>query len=161
MGQKSYIPWLAISVLYLAVAAERVAAAFTHSEGENVLRPDQTVSEMVEEVLARQAEALAEHTGQIHESALRAVLETEAGRQLRALGDGPHGHDRASDWQRSLIWERAKGRLVRLASSDARSRPAKGRGYSWVDDYSERLAGKEARREYYDALDWDLARLEG
>ena len=126
-----------------------------------MLRRDQTVSEMVEEVLTRQAEARAEHTGQSYESALGAVLETDAGRQLRALGDGSHSHERASDWQMSLIWERAKGRLGRLAASDARLHPAQGRGYSWVEDYSERLAGKEARQEYYDVLEWDLARLEG
>lgn len=125
-----------------------------------MLRPDQTVSEMVEEVLARQAEALAERAGLSYESALAAVLQTGAGRQLGELRDGPHRHERASNWQMGLIWERARGRLGRLTASEARPRPAEERRYSWVEDYSERLAGKEARQEYYAALEWDLARLQ-
>lgn len=126
------------------------------------MRRDQTVCEMVEEVLTRQAEALMQRTGESYESALEAVLETDAGRQLWALREGSHRLERATDWQTGLIWERAKGRLVRLASEDARSRPAaedaEGGRYSWVEDYSERLTGREARQEYYDALEWDLAR---
>jgi len=32
-------------------------------------------------------------------------------------------------------------------------RPGKGRRYSWLEDYLGRLAGKEARREYYARLE--------
>lgn len=143
----------------LAVEAPRDVAPSYARKGRT-LRPDQTVSEMVEEVLTRQAEALAEHNGQTYKSALQTVLETEAGRQLRKLEAGSHRYERARDWQMSLIWERAKARLGRLASSDVRLRAEQGHRHSWLEDYSERLAGKEARQEYYDALEWDLARLE-
>ena len=46
---------------------------------------EQTISEMVEEVLANQAKSLAEQTGQAFESALGVVASTEAGQQLREL----------------------------------------------------------------------------
>jgi hypothetical protein len=51
---------------------------------------DQSVYEMVGEVLARQAKSLAERTGQPFEKVLRIVADTEAGRQLTELADGEH-----------------------------------------------------------------------
>jgi hypothetical protein len=52
------------------------------------MQPEQTVSEMVEEVLGSQAKILAEHTGQSLEGALEAVSVTSAGCQLRELAQG-------------------------------------------------------------------------
>ncbi len=72
------------------------------------MREDQTVSEMVEEVLARQATSLADHTGQPFERALEVVADTEAGRQLRELANGQHRYEKARDWQTNLLWERAE-----------------------------------------------------
>ena len=46
------------------------------------MRKKQKVSEMADEVLARQARNRAERTGESFEEALKVVLETEAGRQL-------------------------------------------------------------------------------
>ncbi len=54
------------------------------------MREDQTVLEMVEEVLARQAKAQADRTGRSFEGALEVVADTEAGRQLRELAKGEH-----------------------------------------------------------------------
>ncbi len=68
---------------------------------------EQTVSEMVAEVLARQAERLGAQTGRPFEEAYEEVSETEAGRRLAELAEGPHRHERASYWQANLRVERA------------------------------------------------------
>lgn len=68
---------------------------------------EQTVSEMVERVLLRQARRLADRAGMPLEDALRAVVATEAGARLRELGEGEHRHEKASDWQANLRFERA------------------------------------------------------
>ena len=52
----------------------------------------------------------AERTGEPFEDALRAILETEAGRQLKELRDGPHGHERAGEWQENIRRERTEER---------------------------------------------------
>jgi hypothetical protein len=70
------------------------------------VRAQQTVSEMVVEVLARQAEALSEKTGQTFEDAFSQVLKTLAGGKLAELADGSHRHERAAEWQANLIAER-------------------------------------------------------
>ena len=119
------------------------------TKGKTVQR-EQTVLEMVEEVLERQAKALADNTGQPFESALEIVARTEAGRQLRELRDGPNRHEKARDWQADLAWGRAEERLMRLMASG----PSTDRRYTWVQDYLVRLEGKEAREEYYAVLEW-------
>jgi cellobiose-specific phosphotransferase system component IIA len=88
------------------------------------MRAEQAVSEMAEEVLARQAKAMLAKTGQSFESALEAVSRTEAGQQLRALANGEHRREKAHDWQVSMPRERAEGRLMHLNASDALSRIA-------------------------------------
>jgi hypothetical protein len=118
------------------------------------VQPHQTVSEMAEEVLRAQAKALADETGQTVESAMEIVADTEAGRLLRELRDGPHSHEKARDWQADLSWDRTEERLMHLVGSDALARPSADRSYSWVNDYVERLEGKEAREEYYADLEW-------
>jgi len=65
---------------------------------------------MATEVLARQAGARAKHTGESLEEALRAVLQTEAGRRLGQLRDGNHRNERADEWQPNLPQERAEER---------------------------------------------------
>src|SRR5215218_3039377 len=74
------------------------------------MQKNQSVSEMATEVLARQAAARAKHTGESLEAALRAVLQTEAGRCLRKLRDGDHRNERADEWQPNLPRERAEER---------------------------------------------------
>ena len=54
------------------------------------MQREQTVSEMAEEVLVRQAKSLADRIGQPFERALEIVADTEAGRQLRELANGEH-----------------------------------------------------------------------
>ena len=65
---------------------------------------------MAAEVLARQAGARAERTGEAFEEALKAVLETDAGQQLVELREGPHHDERAEQWQEDLAPKRAKER---------------------------------------------------
>ena len=107
------------------------------------MHKEQTVSEMVEEVLTRQAKALVERTGQTFEAALEAVSKTDAGRQLRELANGEHRTKRAREWQAGLARERAE---------ECR--------YLWLEGYIERLEGKQARGEYYTLLE-ELASLRG
>ena len=70
------------------------------------MRAEQTVDEMAEEVLWRQARALAQKTGEPLLEALEAVLETAAGHQLEELRDGPHQHEEARYWQANLLFVR-------------------------------------------------------
>jgi hypothetical protein len=122
---------------------------------------DQSVYEMVEEVLARQANAVAERTDQPFERVLKIVADTEAGRQLRELADGEHRHKKAREWQASVLWERSEERLMRLFASDALSRFADERHYSWVVGYMDRLEGKQARTRYHTLLEEELSSLQG
>ena len=70
------------------------------------MRPEQTVNEMAQGVLWRQAMVLAQRTGEPLIEALEAVLATPAGRQLEELRSGPHQHEEASYWQANLLFER-------------------------------------------------------
>src|SRR5215207_637708 len=74
------------------------------------MQENQRVSEMVVEVLARQTSGHAKWTGEPLEDALKAVLDTEAGRQLRELSEGPHRDQSAQQWQQDLPRKRAKER---------------------------------------------------
>ena len=125
------------------------------------MRPDQTIYEMVEEVLMRQAGALLQSGSSSPQEALDAVLQTEAGRQLREMRDGPHAHEKARDWQESLLWQRAFERLEHMARSEAGARVSVECGYSWVEGYIEWLRGKEARAEYHALLEAELTSLRG
>ena len=104
---------------------------------------EQSVSEMVAEVLGRQAKTLVERTGQSLESALEAVSKTDAGRQLRELANGERRDQRAREWQVGMARERAEERR-----------------YWRLEGYTEWLEGKEARGEYYTLLE-ELASLRG
>ena len=72
------------------------------------MRDDQTVAEMVNEVLMRQAKARADRSGDSIEAAMRAVVGTEAGRQLADLRDGPHGDEGVEEWQVGIAQERTR-----------------------------------------------------
>jgi hypothetical protein len=74
------------------------------------LQPEQTVAEMANEVLMRQAKARADRNGEPIEAAIGAVVETEAGKQLRQLRDGPHAKEGVEEWQVRIARERARER---------------------------------------------------
>jgi hypothetical protein len=75
------------------------------------MHENQRVSDIAVEVLLRQARAYAKQTGGSFEDALESVLETEAGRQLRELRDGPHGGKTSSQWQGDLRRGRRRERI--------------------------------------------------
>src|SRR5215210_7476369 len=107
----------------------------------NAMQEKQRVADMAVEVLARQAEARAEWTGEPLDEALGAVLETEAGQQLTGLRDGPYRNEETKRWHDELAPKRAKKRrearqeersrlaslAQRLAQPDAASNVRKGR----------------------------------
>jgi hypothetical protein len=70
------------------------------------MRAEQTVKEMAQVVLSRQARALAQRTEEPFVEAQEAVLETPAGRQLEELRSGPHQEEEARYWQANLLFER-------------------------------------------------------
>ena len=106
------------------------------------MRAEQTVKEMAEEVLGRQARALVDRTGQPFETSLVSVAETEAGRQLRELANSAYSEQRAANWQDSLPWQRAEERH-----------------FSWLESYMEWLKGKEVSAEYHAVVEEELASL--
>jgi hypothetical protein len=69
---------------------------------------NQVVADMADEVLARQAAVRTRWSGESFGDALEAVVRTEAGRQLQELRDGPHGSERAVEWQENLVHSRAE-----------------------------------------------------
>jgi len=83
-----------------------------------LVHPEQTVSQMVKEVLERQAKSLADGTGETLERAMSATLKTDAARQLRELAESPYSEQKAAEWQSSLPWTRAEKRH-----------------YPWLDGY--------------------------
>ena len=89
---------------------------------EKSVQEDQSVSQMAEEVLTRQAKVLAHQRGHSLEDARRAVSDTEAGEQLRELANGEHRYVKAGHWQASVFWERAEERLMHQIGSEALSR---------------------------------------
>jgi hypothetical protein len=72
------------------------------------MRSEQTVSEMAEETLLRQARVLAQRNGEPLLEALEAVVETQAGMQLEELRSGPHQdqEEEARYWQANLLFAR-------------------------------------------------------
>jgi hypothetical protein len=116
---------------------------------------------MAQEVLMRQAKALAHRSGQSLEDARKAVSDTEAGRQLKGLANGEHRHERAQEWQASVFWGRAEERSMHHFGSEALSRFVAERHYSSVEGYMEWLDGKEERAHYHALLEEELASLRG
>jgi hypothetical protein len=70
------------------------------------MRAEQTVNEMADEVLSRQARAQVQRTGQSHASARAAVIQTPAGRQLEELRCGVHQYKEVRYWQANLLFKR-------------------------------------------------------
>ena len=122
------------------------------------MQKNQSVSEMATEVLARQAGARAKQTGKSLEAALRAVLQTEAGRRLGRLRNGIHRDERAEQWQPSLARERAEERRQaqleerRRLQEEERSRARKAAWESFM---------RKERRELKLRKEGQLARLLG
>ena len=106
------------------------------------MQKDQRVAAMAVDVLARHAGARATQTGEPFEEALETVLETEAGRQLGELRDGPHHGERAKDWQRDLVRDRAQERKQEQAEERRREQDAA----AWERFMQEELRELELRK---------------
>ena len=78
------------------------------------MREDQSVAEMANEVLMRQAKRRSDRSGEPIEVAMEAVLNTEAGKQLRELRNGPHAEERVEEAQVGAARERAQKRVEDL-----------------------------------------------
>jgi hypothetical protein len=115
------------------------------------MQENQRVSEMAVEVLARQASIRAQHTGEPLEAALKAVLGTEAGRQIAQLRDGGHRDKEAKRWQEALPQKRAKER--KQARQEALNRARQ--DATWARFMKEELWELELRK------DGELAKLLG
>jgi hypothetical protein len=83
-------------------------------EKASTVSDDRSVEEMANEVLMRQAKALADRTGESIEEAMEAVLNTEAGAQLRELRDVPHDEESVEEWRVGMARERAEERAQDL-----------------------------------------------
>jgi hypothetical protein len=83
-------------------------------EERSPMREDQSVAEMANEVLMRQAKARAERSGEPIEEAMEAVLDTEAGKLLKELRDGPLGEERVEETQVEVAREPAEERAEAL-----------------------------------------------
>jgi hypothetical protein len=83
---------------------------------------DQTVSQMAQEALMRQAKALAQRSEHSLEDARQAMVNTQAGRQLRELAQGEHRHEKAKQWQATIFWKRAEERFMHQIGSETLSR---------------------------------------
>jgi hypothetical protein len=70
------------------------------------MRAEQTVSEMAQETLLRQARDLAQRNAEPLDEALEAVVETPAGVLLEELRSGPHQEEEARYWQANLLFAR-------------------------------------------------------
>jgi hypothetical protein len=106
------------------------------------MQENQRVTDMTVDVLARQAGARVRRTGEAFEVALTAVLETEAGRQLAELRDGPHGDEKAEDWQEDLAHKRAQERKREQAEERQRAQQAA----AWEQFMQEELRELEKRK---------------
>lgn len=108
------------------------------------MRAEQTVSEMVVESLARQAEALSEGAGRSFEDAFAEVLKTPAGRRLGELADGPHRHEKAAQWQADLLADREARRPAHLRElGDEKVHD------HWLGHHTEWAEGAGGRAEDY------------
>ena len=103
---------------------------------EKTIEDKQKVSEMAAESLSRQAMLRAERTGETFDGAFEAIVETDAGRKLVELRDGPHRNESVGRWQENQANERERERnRVRKEEERSRARLA-----SW-----ERFMRTEAR----------------
>jgi hypothetical protein len=111
-------------------------------EKGKAMHKNQRAPEMAVDVLAHQAGDRANRTGEPFDKALKAVLETEAGRQLSELRDGPHREERAEQWQEDLVQQRARERKREQTEERSRAQQAA----AWEQFMQEELRELELRK---------------
>jgi hypothetical protein len=80
----------------------------------STVREDQSLAQMANEVLMRQAKVRAELSGEPIEEAMETVVNTEAGKQLKELRDGPHSQESVEQAQVGVARDRAQERVEDL-----------------------------------------------
>ena len=111
----------------------------------------QRVADMAPAALRRRARAAAERTGEPFEEALKAILETEAGLQLRDLSDGPHRDESAELWQEDNGTQTCSGARTgtfgegKMGATGSRLGKLRGRGASRAGAAQGRPARRLAR----------------
>ncbi len=78
------------------------------------MREDQSLAQMANEVLMRQAKVRADQSGEPIEKAMEAVLNTEAGKHLKELRDSPQSEETVEQAQVGVARERAQERVEDL-----------------------------------------------
>ena len=114
------------------------------------MQKDQRVADMATEVLERQAGARAQQTGEASKEALNAILETEAGQQLKELRDGPHRDEGAKRWQEDLARKRGQERNRAREEGRRRARQeerSRARLAAWESFVQEELRELELRKD--------------
>jgi hypothetical protein len=122
------------------------------------MQENQRVSDLAVGVLARQASGHAKRTGELLEDALKAVLDTEAGRQLGELRDGPLRDESAQQWQEDLPRKRAEERR-RVRREERRQAQQEQRSQARLAAWKEFM--QEERRELELRKGGQLARMLG
>jgi hypothetical protein len=122
------------------------------------MEENQRVFAMAVEVLARQASGHAKRTGELLEDALKAVLDTEAGRQLGELREGPLRDESAQPWQEDLARKRAEERR-RARREERRQAQQKQRSQARLAAWKEFM--QEERRELELRKNGQLAKMLG
>jgi hypothetical protein len=110
------------------IYAERGGTCEETTRKGKIVPDDRSVADMVDGVLARQAEYRASQTGESFEDALETVIETAAGQQLQELRSGPHRYARADSVTRQPV----SGRRPLLGSGAAILREVKVREASGI-----------------------------
>jgi hypothetical protein len=122
------------------------------------MQENQRVSDLALEVLARQASGRAKRTGEPLEDALKAVLDTGAGRQLGELREGPLRDESAQQWQEDLSQKRAEQRR-RARREERRQAQQEQRSQARLAAWKEFM--QEERQELELRKGGQLARLLG
>ena len=85
------------------------------------MHAEQVVADMVEEVLAARRQFVHDGAGSRWRTRLTLLcVPRPVGRQLQELRDGPHGSERADEWQEHLVRSRAEARADLIQTRVAR-----------------------------------------
>jgi hypothetical protein len=130
------------ALLALPLAQHLDSERGTSSSEEEIMQKNQGAAEMAVDDLARQAGGRASRTGQPFEEVLKSVLETEPSRQVGGLRDGPHRNEKADQWQKDLVQQRARELKRERAEEKSRAQ----RAAAWERFMQEELRELELRK---------------
>ena len=124
-------------------AGEHLGGTARGSARGKAMHKEQRAADMATAATRRQAETDAERTSEPFEGALKAVLETEGGRQLTELRDGPHRAQSAQRWQQDMARKRAQERARKRLEREKLARQAA----AWESFVDAERRERELRKE--------------